>query len=57
VVACRHDHTCKTKTLAEPVAHRSPALVSATQPNRTTDEQINDMADREQRVVVTKDAD
>jgi predicted nuclease of predicted toxin-antitoxin system len=25
--------------------------------NRTTDEQINDVADREQRVVVTKDAD
>ena len=25
--------------------------------NRTTDEQINDLADREQRVVVTKDAD
>ena len=25
--------------------------------NRTTDEQINDMADREQRAVVTKDAD
>jgi len=25
--------------------------------NRTTDEQLNDMADREQRVVVTKDAD
>jgi len=25
--------------------------------NRTTDEQINDVADREQRVVVTKDSD
>jgi predicted nuclease of predicted toxin-antitoxin system len=25
--------------------------------NRTTDEQINDVADREQRVVVTKEAD
>jgi predicted nuclease of predicted toxin-antitoxin system len=25
--------------------------------NRTTDEQINDLADREQRVVVSKDAD
>jgi predicted nuclease of predicted toxin-antitoxin system len=25
--------------------------------NRTTDEQVNDVADREQRVVVTKDAD
>jgi predicted nuclease of predicted toxin-antitoxin system len=25
--------------------------------NRTTDEQINDVPDREQRVVVTKDAD
>ena len=25
--------------------------------NRTTDEQIDDVADREQRVVVTKDAD
>jgi predicted nuclease of predicted toxin-antitoxin system len=25
--------------------------------NRTTDEQINDVADREQRVVITKDAD
>ena len=25
--------------------------------NRTTDEQINDLADREQRIVVTKDAD
>ena len=25
--------------------------------NRTTDEQVNDLADREQRVVVTKDAD
>jgi predicted nuclease of predicted toxin-antitoxin system len=25
--------------------------------NRTTDEQINDVADREQRVVVSKDAD
>jgi predicted nuclease of predicted toxin-antitoxin system len=25
--------------------------------NRTTDEQINDVADREQRVVVTKDAE
>jgi predicted nuclease of predicted toxin-antitoxin system len=25
--------------------------------NRTTDEQINDVADREHRVVVTKDAD
>ncbi len=25
--------------------------------NRTTDEQINDLADREQRVVITKDAD
>jgi predicted nuclease of predicted toxin-antitoxin system len=25
--------------------------------NRTTDEQINDVADREQRIVVTKDAD
>jgi len=25
--------------------------------NRTTDEQINDLADREQRAVVTKDAD
>jgi predicted nuclease of predicted toxin-antitoxin system len=25
--------------------------------NRTTDEQINDIADREQRAVVTKDAD
>jgi predicted nuclease of predicted toxin-antitoxin system len=25
--------------------------------NRTTDEQINDLADREKRVVVTKDAD
>lgn len=25
--------------------------------NRTTDEQINDLADREQRVVVTKDVD
>src|SRR5947209_3489392 len=25
--------------------------------NRTTDEQLNDLADREQRVVVTKDAD
>ncbi len=25
--------------------------------NRTTDEEINDVADREQRVVVTKDAD
>ncbi len=25
--------------------------------NRTTDEQVNDVADREQRVVITKDAD
>jgi predicted nuclease of predicted toxin-antitoxin system len=25
--------------------------------NRTTDEQINDLADREQRIVITKDAD
>lgn len=25
--------------------------------NRTTDEQINDLADRERRVVITKDAD
>jgi predicted nuclease of predicted toxin-antitoxin system len=25
--------------------------------NRTTDEQINDVADREQRIVITKDAD
>jgi predicted nuclease of predicted toxin-antitoxin system len=25
--------------------------------NRTTDEQINDVADREQRVIITKDAD
>lgn len=25
--------------------------------NRTTDEQINDVADQEQRVVITKDAD
>lgn len=25
--------------------------------NRTTDEQVNDVADRERRVVVTKDAD
>ena len=25
--------------------------------NRTTDEQLNDVADREQRVVITKDAD
>jgi predicted nuclease of predicted toxin-antitoxin system len=25
--------------------------------NRTTDEQINDLADKEQRVVITKDAD
>ena len=32
VVAYCHEHSCKTKALAEPVAHRSPAFVSATQP-------------------------
>lgn len=35
-------------------AVHTPDLSAA---NRTTDEQLNDMADREQRVVITKDAD
>jgi hypothetical protein len=33
VFAYRHEHSCTTKALAEPVAHRSTAFVSAIQPD------------------------